>query len=126
MQSLIGVWKLVEAHAFDVSGQEIPSPLGPEPMGVAIFTAECALVTGCDGRSTLTPDTKREFVAYCGPYTFDGTEYVCRVDGASEPDLFPERVRHIRFESPTRMILIPKSRLFSGGSGLELTWERVD
>jgi hypothetical protein len=83
MQSLVGVWKLVEAHAFDASGQEVPSPMGPEPLGVAIFTAECALATGYDGRSTLSPDAKRAFVAYCGPYTFDGTEYVCRVDAAS-------------------------------------------
>ena len=125
MQSLVGVWKLVEAHAFDASGQEVPSPMGPEPLGVAIFTAECALATGCDGRSTLSPDAKRAFVAYCGPYTFDGTEYVCRVDGASSPDLFPDQVRQVRFESLTRMIVIPMSRLFGEGAGLELTWDRL-
>jgi hypothetical protein len=49
----------------------------------------------------------------------------CRVDGASSPDLFPDQVRQVRFESPTRMIVIPKSRLFGEGAGLELTWDRL-
>ena len=33
IQSLVGIWKLVEARAFDDAGHEVPSPLGPEPMG---------------------------------------------------------------------------------------------
>ena len=33
MQNFIGVWKLVEARAFDDDGHEVPSPMGPEPMG---------------------------------------------------------------------------------------------
>jgi hypothetical protein len=39
MPSLIGVCKLVEARAFDDGGQEVPSPLGPHPVGVAIIDA---------------------------------------------------------------------------------------
>ena len=44
MPSLIGVWKLVETHAFDDAGQEVPSPLGPHPMGVGIIDAERIMV----------------------------------------------------------------------------------
>ena len=58
---------------------------------------------------------KRVFVAYCGHYTFDGT-----VDGASIPEMFADQVRHIRFESPTRMIVIPQSMLFGLGASLEM------
>ncbi len=127
MASLVGVWKLVEAHAFDNSGRELPSPLGPRPMGIAIFDAERAIATAGDGRVTLPSDVpERKFAAYCGRYSFDGTELVTLVDGASSPDMFTDQVRHIRFDSPTRMVVVPKSRLFGLGGGLELVWERVD
>ena len=127
MPSLVGIWKLVAARAFDDSGDELPSPLGPQPMGIAIFDAERAIATAGDGRVTLPPDVpKRIFAAYCGHYTFDGTELVTHVDGASSSDMFADQVRHIRLESPSRMVVVPKSRLFGLGGGMELVWERVD
>jgi hypothetical protein len=46
----------------------VPPPLGPESMGVE------AMVIAGHRRVTLPPDApKRAFVAYSGPYTFDGT-----------------------------------------------------
>jgi hypothetical protein len=126
MHSLVGVWKLIEVRAFDDAGRELPSPLGPEPMGVATFGAERAIVSAGDGRVTLPPEvSKRVFAAYCGRYTFDGTKYVCQVDGASSPDMFVDQVRHVRFDGPTRMTVIPVSRLFGQSGGLEMLWERV-
>ena len=53
MQSLVGIWKLVEARAFDEAGHEVPSPIGPEPMGVLLIEAERIMVTAGDGRVTL-------------------------------------------------------------------------
>jgi hypothetical protein len=126
MHSLVGIWKLIEARAFDDTGQELSCPLGPEPMGVAIFGAERSMAMAGDGRAALPPDVAaRAFAAYCGNYTFDGTKLVTRADGASSPDLREDQVRHIRFDSPTRMIVIPVSRLFGRSAGLELVWERV-
>jgi hypothetical protein len=55
MPSLVGVWKLVETRAFDDVGQEVPSPLGPHPMGVGIIDAERIMVVGGDGRTALPP-----------------------------------------------------------------------
>jgi hypothetical protein len=52
MQSPVGVWKLVEVHAFDEAGREVPSPLGPQPMGVAIINAERVMAMAGDGRPT--------------------------------------------------------------------------
>jgi hypothetical protein len=125
MQSLIGVWKLLEARAFDEAGREVPPPLGQHAMGVAIFDAERSMAMACDGRTILSPGTKRAFAAYCGNYTFDGTKLVTRVDGASGPDMLEDQVRHIRFDTPTRMTAIPVSRLFGRSGGLEMIWERV-
>jgi hypothetical protein len=53
MLSLVGIWKLVEARAFDEAGYEAPSPIGPEPMGVLLIEAERIMVTAGDGRVTL-------------------------------------------------------------------------
>jgi hypothetical protein len=69
--------------------------------------------------------SKRAFVAYSGPYTFDGTTYVCHVDCASSPEMFVDQIRRVRFESPTRMVVHPLSRLLDRGAGLEFVFERV-
>ena len=116
MQGLVGVWKLIEMHAFDETGREVPSPFGPQPMGVAIFDAERVMAMGGDGRTTLPPEAKRAFLAYCGKYTFDGTKLVTEVDGASSADLLDDQVRHIRFNGPRQM---------TASGGMELVWERV-
>jgi hypothetical protein len=124
MPNLVGVWKLVEVRAFDDGGREVPSPMGPNPMGVAIIDGERIMAMGSDGRTTLPPEANRTFVAYCGRYTFDGTKLVTRVDGASSAEMMEDQVRHIRFDGCNRMIAAPVSRLFGRGGGLELVWER--
>src|SRR4051794_5542517 len=111
MSSLVGVWKLVEVRAFDDAGQEVPSPLGPHPMGVAIIDDERIMAMAGDGGTQLPPEAKRAFAAYCGNYTFDGTKAVTRVDGASSPEMMEDQVRHIRFDGSRRMIVAPVSRL---------------
>lgn len=58
-EKLIGVWKLVEARVLDEDGNELPSPLGPQPMGVAIFDAERSMAMACNGSATWSPATKR-------------------------------------------------------------------
>lgn len=125
MQSLIGIWQLIETHAFDEAGRETPSPFGPQPMGVLIIGAERMMAMGSDGRTTLPQQAERTFVAYCGKYTFDGTKLVTHVDGASSTDLLSDQVRHIRFDGPRRMTAVPVSRLFGRSGGIELVWERV-
>ena len=115
MPSLIGVWKLVEARAFDDAGREVPSPLGPHPMGVAVIDTDRIMAMAGDGRTTLPPEVQRAFAAYCGRYTFDGTKAVTHVDGASSPEMMEDQVRHIRFDGSSRMIVVPVSRLFGQG-----------
>jgi len=72
-------------------GHEVPSPLGPEPMGGVFVEAERIMVIVGDGRVTLPPDApKRAFLAYSGPYTSDGTRYVCHPDSGSNPEMFAD------------------------------------
>jgi hypothetical protein len=40
VQSLVGTWKLLEGRAFDDAGHELPQPLGPHPMGIAVIEFE--------------------------------------------------------------------------------------
>src|SRR5262245_17675646 len=105
MQTLSGtIWKLIEASAFDEEGHELTPPLGELPMGFAMFETERMIVAVADGRLSIPPDVQsRAFVAYSGRYTFDGNVLVTSADCASSPDLVGQQIRHIRFESPTRM-----------------------
>jgi hypothetical protein len=95
-------------------------------MGGLFVEAERIMVIVGDGRVTLPPEAaKRAFLAYSGPYTFDGTRYVCHPDGASSPELLVDQIRRARFESPTRMVVHPLPRLLDRGAGLEFVFERV-
>jgi hypothetical protein len=125
MESLAGtMWKLVEARAFDGAGRRF-EPLGPQPIGFAIFETERMLGAITDARPSMPPDApSRFFLAYTGTYTFDGTELVTRADDASRPELVVDQVRRIRFESPTRMVAMPVSGV-PGQGGIEVVWERI-
>jgi Lipocalin-like domain len=95
-------------------------------MGMAMFEAERMIVAVTDGRLSLPSDVpSRAFVAYSGRYTFDGNVLVTNADSASSPDLVGQQIRHIRFESPTRMVATPKNKVLGRDVGLKLVWERV-
>ena len=126
MQSLAGtIWKVVDARTFDSDGGALPPPLGPLPMGIVIFGPERMVGVLTDGRASMPADAlSRFFVAYTGPYSFNGTELVTRADDASRPELLVEQVRRLRFESPTRMMAVPVSGV-PGANGIEVAWERI-
>ena len=127
MQTLSGtMWKLIEASAFDEEGHELARPLGELPMGFVMFEAERMIVAVADGRLSLPSDVpSRAFVAYSGRYTFDGTMLVTSIDRASSPDLAGQQSRQIRFESPTRMLAMPKNKVLGRDAGLKFVWERI-
>jgi len=127
VQSLIGLWKLIEAHAFDEKGVELPPPLGPTPMGVVLFEAERMVGVIGDGRPAMASEAApRAFFSYAGSYVFDGEKLVTRVDGASSPDGFADQVRRVTFETPNRILVVPLSRVLDRSSGLQLIWDRVN
>ena len=125
MPSLIGVWKLVEARAFDDAGRELPPPLGPQPMGLASFEAERMVAVVGDARASVPAEgPARLFVAYTGTYRFDGEVLVTKADDASRPELIVEQVRRMQFDGPNRVTAIPISGV-PGYSGINIVWERV-
>lgn len=126
MQKLLGMWKLIEARAFDDTGNEVSAPLGPAPMGPVLFEAERMIGAITDGRPTMPPASpNRAFFSYTGSYQFDGVKLVTRVGGASSPDGFMDQVRQITFQTPDRIVVVPLSRVLDRSSGLGLVWERA-
>jgi Lipocalin-like domain len=80
VRSLVGTWKLIAETANDREGGPAALVYGGAPIGSATFTAEgfvAAILT--DGRidGTLEP---RTLTAFCGRYTFDGTQLVMRLE----------------------------------------------
>ena len=79
-----------------------------------------------DGSPELAAGSpQRAFFSYMGNYEFDGERLVTHVDGASSPDGFTDQVRHVTFQSPNRIVVVPLTRILGSSSGLELTWERI-
>lgn len=125
MESLVGVWKLVEARAFDHAGQEVPSPLGPQPMGTVFFEAERMVGIIGDARASVPVEgPARSFIAYTGTYSFDGEVLVTKTDDASRPELIVEQVRKVRFDGPDRIMIVPTSGR-AGYNGTRTVWERL-
>jgi hypothetical protein len=95
-------------------------------MGIVVFDAERMFVIAADGRTSLPVGAPpRAFVAYCGNYEFDGTKLVTHADGASNPAMLRDQVRHVEFESKNRMLVAPISGLVGQNAGLRLAWERI-
>jgi hypothetical protein len=68
----------------------------------------------------------RFWIAYTGPYTFDGEVLVTRVDDTSDPArLGTDQVRQVRMEGE-RLVLTPPPSLFGGVMVLlDLHWEKI-
>lgn len=127
MASIIGTWRLVRAVARDANGTDLPEPYGGQGMGRVTFSTDGRMMAVvCDGRNVLPPDVVREYSSYCGPYTFDGSRLVTRVDAASDPSrIGSDQVRDVRFEAGL-MILRPPPRSYGGSvAQRELYWEKI-
>lgn len=124
---ILGTWRLKSAIGRDDNGNLLPPPLGPAAMGLNTFRADGRMMSVIgDGRSSLPPGEQRQFVAYSGNYTFDGTTLTTRVDASSDASrIGGDQVRRVRFENGL-MVLAPPRRLFAGVmQHQELTWERI-
>jgi hypothetical protein len=85
----------------------------------------------CDGRAELPAGEPRQFMAYAGNYTFDGTTLSTRVDASSDASrVGGDQIRSVRFDNSSgmvRMVLAPPRRLYAGVmQRQELLWLRVD
>jgi hypothetical protein len=124
---IIGTWRLKATRGRDDTGQVLPPPFGPAAMGLVVFQLDGRMMSVLgDGRNALPEGEPRQFMSYCGNYTFDGTTLCTRVDASSDPSrVGGEQVRQVRFEQGL-MMLAPPRRLFAGiMQHQELTWERI-
>ncbi|HEX9462086.1 MAG TPA: lipocalin-like domain-containing protein [Alphaproteobacteria bacterium] len=127
-ETIIGTWRLVMTRARNAAGEQMHAPYGPNPMGVVMFSADRRMMAVlCDGRAVLPEgEPQREYMSYCGNYTFDGTTLVTRVDASSDPSrVGGDQVRQVRFDGD-RLVLMPPPRPWRGQmQHRELFWERV-
>lgn len=91
-----------------------------------MLTEDRILVAVTDARSPGPAGTTASaLISYTGTYRFDGHDFITNTEAASRPDLLVEQVRHLHFESDTRLVVIPKNNLVGRPVGLTLVWERV-
>ena len=97
-QSLIGTWKMVRATSHDPDGKLLPTPYGPQGMGLVTLSPNSRMMAVlCDGRASLPDGTMRDYASYCGNYTFDGATWRCCTDrrmGRTNPiPIGPQAIR---------------------------------
>lgn len=127
MRDIVGTWRLVTTAAHDLDGSPLPAPYGPSPIGIATFSADGRMIAAlCDGRPDLPARAPREYVSYCGSYSYDGRTLVTRVDGTSDaPRLGTDQVRRVEFDGDRMVLHPPEDRVGGVVRRRVLTWERI-
>lgn len=127
MRDIAGTWRLVATAAHDPDGAPLPAPYGPTPLGVVSFTARGWMLAALsDGRAVLPAGVVREYVSYCGHYSFDGRTLVTRVDAASDPArVGTDQVRRVSFDGDLMVLRPPTDRAGGVVRQRVLTWERT-
>ena len=127
MTSVVGYWRLVEVRGFDTEGRPVAETrYGPEPTGL-LHLAETRMQAALgDGRAVLPPGATRFWIAYSGPYRFDGATLVTQVEAASDPAwIGGEQPRAARWEGAL-LVLTPPLRPFGAAmQRLDLVWARI-
>jgi hypothetical protein len=119
------IWKLAEVRASDEDGEAIDPPIS-HPLGVTMFSDDRMLAAVTETQSAPTEGAAAPvFFSYTGTYQWDGTTLSTVADAASKPEMLTEHVRDMRFESPNRLIVTPKTSLLGRAAGLTFVWDRV-
>ncbi len=127
MDTLIGIWRLVESKAWDEAGNSLPAPYGDRPIGHITFTADGRMLAAlCNGDANLGAGTSRGYSSYGGFCTLDGTTLTTAVDMASDARRIGGHQVREAFLDGERLVLRPPLRRYGGMmQQRELLWERV-
>ena len=126
--SIVGTWRLFKTSARDDKGAPMHPPYGKDPRGLLVFYADGRMMSVlCDSRKELPAgETVREYMSYCGNYTWDGKTLVTRVDASADAKrVGGEQTRFTEFRGG-HLVLTQKPRLWQGVmQHRELEWEKV-
>ena len=137
--TLVGAWKLV-GYACKVGERELDSPLGPDPVGYIVYTADGHmsvqiaaaqrprfasedLLGGTSEEKGAAADT---YIAYCGTYELFSDRVVHHV----EQSFFPNRVgtaqtRYYRLEGDRIELTTPPILIDGEEQVCRISWERA-
>ncbi|MEK9594495.1 MAG: lipocalin-like domain-containing protein [Rhodospirillaceae bacterium] len=125
---VFGTWALVRTEAVATDGDQMPAPYGgPAAMGRLTLAANGRMIAViCDGRTGLADDAAREYISYCGAFTFDGKQLITTVDAAADQGrLGSKQIRQVDFEDDL-MVLRPPAKSYGGKPEQRvLYWRRI-
>jgi hypothetical protein len=129
MRDVVGTWRLVRASATnEVGGPAASPPYGGEnAQGRVTLGADGRMMAVlCDGTMTMGDGQTREYLSYCGNFTYDGRKLIIKVDAASDPTrLNTEQVRDVSFEDDL-MVLRPPLQAYRGAPEQRvLVWKQI-
>ena len=126
MDSLDGIWRLVDSRAWDEGRKSWAAPYGAHPMGQLAFFNGRMLAALCNGDTGVAADRQRNYSSYGGTYTFDGTTLETLVDIASDPSRIGSRRVGAVLMMGEQMLLRPPPRLYVDSvQRRELVWDRI-
>ncbi|MDM0022240.1 lipocalin-like domain-containing protein [Variovorax sp. J22R187] len=126
MEQLDGIWRLVEARAWDEATDRLSAPYGEHPVGMITFSNGRMLAALCNGDRVVPEGAKRSYSSYGGVYTFDGSTLETLVDVASDPSRIGGRqVRKVEMRGAQLVLRPPTRRYGEAVQKRELIWERV-
>ena len=126
MDSLDGIWRLVDSRAWDEGSKSWSAPYGANPMGTLTFSNGRMLAALCNGDVGAEVDRQRNYSSYGGPYTFDGTTLETLVDVASDMSrIGSTQVRGVLMMGQQMLLRPPQRQYGDSVQRRELVWERV-
>ena len=127
MDDIYGTWAIVETSSQDADGKPIAPLFGPAPLGrISIGRDGRFLATVCDGRPETGDGTPRPFVAYCGPYTYDGQTLVTKAYAHNNPDRIGlDHARMVSFDGETMILTTPAAEYLGVFQTITPKWKRI-
>ena len=129
MRDVIGTWRLVRVSATNEDGSPTAAPPygGENAQGRLTLGADGRMMAVlCDGTKTMGVGRTREYLSYCGNFTYDGCQLITKVDAASNlARLNTEQVRDVSFEDDLMLLRPPQSAYRGNLEQRVLVWEPI-
>ncbi|MER6343673.1 lipocalin-like domain-containing protein [Streptomyces sp. NPDC001595] len=120
----VGVWELVGYHEVGADGSEAPGPLGTEPRGMLVYTADGHMTVSMM-RGPGDASAGETFMGYAGRWFLEGDRMTHRVAVSAHPHLVgTDQLREVRLDGQD--LLLSGTALIGGRPrNRRLRWRRV-